>query len=213
MTKFIRARNEGQKQERFEEIKAAGRKIFDEKPYSEITISDIAQKLSWSRANLYKYVSTKEEIYLMICEEAREKYYNELKASYPVGCAYSEEVFAEIWSRIIADHSEYLRYYHLLSVFEENVSMEKLVEYKRAFYSDTDDIITIFSKNLALRFVSSQNLLHAVHYQAMGMYNAIVENRKIKEEMELLGYILPDMDFKRDLKDFILIYLSAEKQK
>ena len=44
MTKFIRARNEGQKQERFEEIKAAGRKIFDEKPYSEITISDIAQK-------------------------------------------------------------------------------------------------------------------------------------------------------------------------
>ena len=61
MTKFIRARNEGQKQERFEEIKAAGRKIFDEKPYSEITISDIAQKLSWSRANLYKYVSTKEE--------------------------------------------------------------------------------------------------------------------------------------------------------
>lgn len=149
----------------------------------------------------------------MICEEAREKYYNELKASYPVGCAYSEEVFAEIWSRIIADHSEYLRYYHLLSVFEENVSMEKLVEYKRAFYSDTDDIITIFSKNLALRFVSSQNLLHAVHYQAMGMYNAIVENRKIKEEMELLGYILPDMDFKRDLKEFILIYLSAEKQK
>ena len=191
MTKFIRARNEGQKKERFEEIKAAGRKIFDEKPYSEITISDIAQKLSWSRANLYKYVSTKEEIYLMICEEAREKYYNELKASYPVGCAYSEEVFAEIWSRIIADHSEYLRYYHLLSVFEENVSMEKLVEYKRAFYSDTDDIITIFSKNLALRFVSSQNLLHAVHYQAMGMYNAIVENRKIKEEMELLGYKHP----------------------
>ena len=102
MTKFIRARNEGQKQERFEEIKAAGRKIFDEKPYSEITISDIAQKLSWSRANLYKYVSTKEEIYLMICEEAREKYYNELKASYPVGCAYSEEVFAEIWSGIQA---------------------------------------------------------------------------------------------------------------
>ena len=87
------------------------------------------------------------------------------------------------------------------------------MEYKRAFYSDTDDIITIFSKNLALRFVSSQNLLHAVHYQAMGMYNAIVENRKIKEEMELLGYILPDMDFKRDLKEFILIYLSAEKQK
>ena len=213
MTKFIRTRNKLQKQERFEEIKAAGRKIFDEKPYSEITISDIAQKLSWSRANLYKYVSTKEEIYLMICEEAREKYYNELKASYPVGCAYSEEVFAEIWSRIIADHEEYLRYYHLLSVFEENVSMEKLVEYKRAFYSDTDDIITIFSKNLALRFVSSQNLLNAVHYQAMGMYNAIVENRKIKEEMELLGYILPDMDFKRDLKEFILIYLSTEKQK
>jgi len=42
-------------------------------------------------------------------------------------------------------------------------------------------------------------------------YDAL--RREIKEEMELLGYILPDMDFKRDLKEFILIYLSAEKQK
>lgn len=33
-------------------------------PYTEIAITTIADKLIWSRANLYKYVTTKEEIFL-----------------------------------------------------------------------------------------------------------------------------------------------------
>ena len=35
-------------------------------PYTEIAITTITDKLIWSRANLYKYVTTKEEIFLKI---------------------------------------------------------------------------------------------------------------------------------------------------
>lgn len=35
-------------------------------PYTEIAITTIADKLIWSHANLYKYVTTKEEIFLEI---------------------------------------------------------------------------------------------------------------------------------------------------
>lgn len=35
-------------------------------PYTEIAITTIADKLIWSRANLYKYVTIKEEIFLEI---------------------------------------------------------------------------------------------------------------------------------------------------
>ena len=35
-------------------------------PYTETAITTIADKLIWSRANLYKYVTIKEEIFLEI---------------------------------------------------------------------------------------------------------------------------------------------------
>ena len=66
MTDFVRARSEEQKQARMAEIKAAADSLFNSVPYQEITLSTIAGKLSWTRANLYKYVTTKEEIYLEI---------------------------------------------------------------------------------------------------------------------------------------------------
>ena len=54
MTDFVRARSEEQKQARMAEIKAAADELFCSVPYQEITLSTIAGKLSWTRANLYK---------------------------------------------------------------------------------------------------------------------------------------------------------------
>ena len=53
MTEFVRARSEEQKQARMAEIKAAADELFCSVPYQEITLSTIAGKLSWTRANLY----------------------------------------------------------------------------------------------------------------------------------------------------------------
>ena len=63
---FIRARSGEHKEERLSQIKEATAELFASCPYSEITLTTIAEKLGWSRANLYKYVTTKEEIFLEI---------------------------------------------------------------------------------------------------------------------------------------------------
>lgn len=78
MTDFVRARSEEQKQARMAEIKAAADSLFNSVPYQEITLSTIAGKLSWTRANLYKYVTTKEEIYLEICSDKMHSYFDDL---------------------------------------------------------------------------------------------------------------------------------------
>lgn len=65
------------------EIKAAADELFCSVPYQEITLSTIAGKLSWTRANLYKYVTTKEEIYLEICSDKMQSYFDDLLASFP----------------------------------------------------------------------------------------------------------------------------------
>ena len=66
MAEFIRARSPEQKGQRLDEIKGAVRRQFAERPYHEITLTTIAEELGWSRANLYKYVTTKEEIFLLL---------------------------------------------------------------------------------------------------------------------------------------------------
>ena len=65
------------------EIKAAADELFCSVPYQEITLSTIAGKLSWTRANLYKYVTTKEEIYLEICSDKMQSYFDDLFAAFP----------------------------------------------------------------------------------------------------------------------------------
>lgn len=45
MSKFIRARSEQQKAQRFEEIKAAAESLFAEHPFREISLATIAEKL------------------------------------------------------------------------------------------------------------------------------------------------------------------------
>ena len=76
MADYIRARSYDQKEERLNQIKKATEELFENFPYTEITLSTIAEKLGWSRANLYKYVTTKEEIILEIASDKMTAYFN-----------------------------------------------------------------------------------------------------------------------------------------
>ena len=91
MSDFIRARSPEQKEQRIAEIKEAADSLFRTRPYNEITLSTIAEQLSWTRANLYRYVSTKEEIYLQIAEDCMRSYYDALDNAVPAGCGYTSD--------------------------------------------------------------------------------------------------------------------------
>ena len=110
MTDFVRARSEEQKQARMAEIKAAADSLFNSVPYQEITLSTIAGKLSWTRANLYKYVTTKEEIYLEICSDKMHSYFDDLFAAFPEGKTWTPDEWAGRWADVLNDHRDYFRY-------------------------------------------------------------------------------------------------------
>ena len=74
MTNFTRARSSEQKEERMREIKCAAERQFEQRTYQSISLSTIAEELSWSRANLYKYVTSKEEIFLEISGDKYSEY-------------------------------------------------------------------------------------------------------------------------------------------
>ena len=63
---FIRAKSQENKNIRIQQIMDTTDKLFYEKTYHEITLTMIAKEMNLARGGLYKYVTSKEEIFLMI---------------------------------------------------------------------------------------------------------------------------------------------------
>ena len=135
MPEFIRARSAEQKEQRMDEVKRAAARLFSTHPYHEITLTTIADELSWSRANLYKYARTKEEIFLSLAEDARDAYYEALLEAFPGDAPVSPGVAAASWAAIVERNTDWFRLLDLLfNIIEANVAVEKLVHFKRGYY-------------------------------------------------------------------------------
>ena len=139
MTDFVRARSEEQKQARMAEIKAAADELFCSVPYQEITLSTIAGKLSWTRANLYKYVTTKEEIYLEICSDKMQSYFDDLFAAFPDEKPFTPDQWAAAWADVLNAHRDYLRYSDILcTIIEVHVTACRLASFKTSYHAHRD---------------------------------------------------------------------------
>lgn len=216
MAEFIRARSSAQKEQRMQEIKHAANDLFHERRYHEITLKAIAEKLGWSHAALYKYVTTKEDIFLELCADARADYVASLLAAYPTGCSYSPDVLAEVWTEQLNSHRDYLAYSDLLfSIIETNVSPERLAVFKRAYFSGMDRLIQRFAENGVIDAANADRLFNAVLFHAVSLNGWCSENELVAQAMEIAGLENRTPDFKREMRDFIgmcLHYYAPEEK-
>lgn len=212
MADFIRARSCEQKAQRLEEIKAVAARQFAERPYHDITLTTIADELGWSRANLYKYAATKEEVFLALAEDSRIAYFDALLAAFPEGCGYSQSVIAEVWAGILNAHRDYLRYHDiLLSIIETNVSVERLAAFKQRYYEAEAPLLDQLSGVLGITPAQVQKLLYSTLYQATGLNGNCAAHPLIKEALEFAGIVVERPDFKEEMRDFIEMALAHER--
>lgn len=209
MADFIRARSDEKKEERLNEIKTAAETLFDSAPYGEITLTTIAEKLGWSRANLYKYVTTKEEIFLEISSDKMTAYYSSLLSAFPEGNNFSATVIAEVWSGILNAHQDYLRYVSYLNpIVETNVTVERLTQFKKKYY----DFAHSFCRRLATMLNLTQKSAYKLQLDILmfASTNAIscYKNPLIQEALHRLNIDPPTMDFYADMKDFVLMRIN-----
>lgn len=210
MADFIRARNDEQKAQNMEEIKKATDLLFCTTPYHCITLTTIAEKLNWTRAKLYKYVATKEEIFLELSADKRKSYFSAMLAAFPPESGYCPEVLSEVWAGILYCHRDYLRYCEILmSIIETNVSVNRLAEFKKAYYEDYDQMVGRFSANLKLCRERVDQLMDAVQYYSVGLASCCTDNPLVREAMELAGIEVRQRDFKKAMKNFILMCLKS----
>lgn len=209
MSDFKRARSEEQKEQRMQEIKNAVDELFAEKPYHDITLTTIANKLNLTRANLYQYVSTKEEIFLALCADKRDIYYDALKAAFPENCGYSIEVIAEVWAGILNAHKDHLHYCDILStIIETNVSVDRLATFKKQYYEGAFEISRRIGSQVGLSKETSYTVFLNIHYHAVGIDSICRWNPLVYEALEKEHIKAPEIDFRANLKEFIFMNLK-----
>ena len=209
MADFIRARSDEKKEERLNEIKTAAETLFVSAPYGEITLTTIAEKLGWSRANLYKYVTTKEEIFLEIAKDKMTAYYTALLSAFPQGNNYSPEVIAEVWAGILNAHQDYLRYVSYLNpIIETNVTVDRLALFKKNYYSFTDTLSDRLSKMLSITSKVAYKLQLDILFFASSTAICCYKNPLVHEALLQIQVTPPAMDFYTDMKDFVLMRIK-----
>ena len=209
MSDYIRARSNEHKEERLSQIKEATAELFASNPYSEITLTTIAEKLGWSRANLYKYVTTKEEIFLEISAEKMSLYYNALLSAFPEGNNFTSDVIAEVWAGILNANQDYMRYVSYLNpVIETNVTVERLAAFKKKYY----ELAYTFRDRLAQMLGTSQDEAYKIQldvlFYASSSAVSCYKNPLVQEALKHINITPPAMDFYKDMKDFLKMRMA-----
>lgn len=214
MADYIRARSAEHKAERIEEIMNASEKLFSEGSYHNVSLTNIAKELGWSRANLYKYVDTKEEIFLALYLKKQEKFVDCLLEKYNGREEVSDEEFSSIWARTFEENLEYPKYQELQhSILETNVDVNKLADFQRKSNAQRGKIYPLIKRKFTkLDNHEIKNKYLSFLYMASGLYAHTHYYDAAKEAMKLAEVEYQLDEFYPLMKDFLDMALYYNKK-
>lgn len=138
---FDRVRNEEQRKIRVEQIKNAAIKLFDTLQFHEIDLAKIANETTFTRGNLYKYISSKEEIYLLVALDEIKDWVSDIKKTFVTEMTHDIHNFARQWAQVLDRHPRFLKLVSMLfTMIERNVSLERLVDFKKQYLTAMTEV-------------------------------------------------------------------------
>lgn len=128
-----RARTDDKKNERKEAIYQAAFTLFKEKGYDAVSFNGIAAQAGFTKSNMYRYFSSKEEIFLNVFGDLFERWFVDCIAQLQgYDSEEDSQVFAKSWVNTLLKHPEFLDLTPLMFIsLEANSSYEQLIEFKR----------------------------------------------------------------------------------
>jgi len=142
-----RARSNEQKAERIRDIENAAGELFLSRRYHEIGLAEIAKLAGFTRPNLYRYFSTKEEIFLQLLSRDMDAWLAQIEEAPSTGG--DVETFADWWVREFTAQPRLPQLLPLLSVsLEENSSEDTLRRFKFRLAEQSEHIGHIVTRHL-----------------------------------------------------------------
>lgn len=140
---WARARSQSQKAARREEILEAARSLFSELAYEEISLNGIAREAGISKANIYRYFSTREEIFLVIYEAEQIVFVRALiNRLQQMASVDNVSEMTQVWVETLLQHETLLNLIPQLSIsMERNSSVEQLIKFKKQGYTTYQELL------------------------------------------------------------------------
>ncbi len=207
---FQRARNPEQKKERMLEIMNATDELFHENCYQQVTLTTIAEKLGWARGNLYKYVKTKEDIFLALYLQKQQEVMDDLEIVFKGKEDIDNKTFGELYTSSLIKNMDYLKYHRILSaIVETNVSVETLASFKKQSYQSREAAYQLLSKQCPdLDSNEVKQLYLSILYQACGLYSHTEFSDTYVEAMALAKMPINYAQIEESLPRFISMCLD-----
>lgn len=206
---YQRARSPEQKAERMTAIMDAAETLSRQLPYHEINMGLIAKELGWSRSSLYKYASTQEDVFLSLHSRATERFIAEMLEAL-ADAPMENAGFARLWAQVMDRQTDLLRYQDILiSIIESNASLERLVEFKRAFAEMIAPLEALLQEQTGLDAAATHELYLRLIYQAPGLYSHFHCAEKTAEAMRIAGLPPITGSFVDAYADFVEMCLDA----
>ncbi len=181
-----RARSEEQKEQRIAEIIAATERLYKKYSFEEITFVLIAEEADFTRSNLYKYFSSKEEIFLEFLKHDIVLWRKDLVKTYKKKKKYSAEEFVSVWVEILKRHNRMLDLLSILFHFlEKNSSLESVISFKFAIKAEVQMFIELLCEYFPnLTPEKALEFLYLHMSMATGLYQMTNHNEVQLKAME-----------------------------
>lgn len=209
-----RARTDDKKTERKDAIYQAAYTLFKQKGYDAVSFNGIASQAGFTKSNMYRYFSSKEEIFLNVFGDLFENWFDDCLAQLK---AFDTEVdclkFAETWVNTLLEHQEFLDLTPLMFIaLEANSSYEELIEFKRRskglLYQLALEIGRVYP---ALQGVNAFQFLTLSYAATANYWAGSKQNDALRKVYELEEFQDLRPDFINNLTNSIVIIIKGIK--
>jgi len=209
-----RARTDEKKMERKEAIYQAAFSLFKKNGYDKVSFNGIAVEAGFTKSNMYRYFSSKEDIFLNVFADLFEQWVEEFrKRLQQLDQNAPAQQFAKSWVGSMLEQPKFLDLIPILFIsLERNSSFEQLLEFKRLamrlLFSITIDITRIYPE---IEGDKAFRLLNLSYAATANYWSATMQSDALKKVYELEEFMMLRPDFENDLTTSIEIIIAGLK--
>lgn len=199
-------RNKDIKTKRKEEIVLACEKLYKKMSFRDITIKDIAKETTFTRASIYNYFETKEEIFLALYEKEYIRWNEDLEEILNSVKKFTKTSFADKIARSLEKRFMLLKLMAMNNYdMEENSRLDCLISFKLAYLKSINlfsQLLTKFNPLLTKKEINDIVYMFFPFIYALYPYSYVTA--KQKTAMERAGHIWNDNTIYKLTYNFII---------
>ncbi|MCP4325734.1 MAG: TetR/AcrR family transcriptional regulator [Psychromonas sp.] len=209
-----RARTDEKKNERKEAIYQAALTLFKKNGYDKVSFNGIAVEAGFTKSNMYRYFSSKDDVFLSVFAELFANWVNDFSQQLQLlEQEVDGNVFAQVWVNSLLAHPKLLDLMPILfTSLERNSSFEQLLEFKRLsmnlLYGLTLDITRIYPD---IESEKAFKLLTLSYAATANSWAATMQSEALKKVYQLDEFQALKPNFEKDLTTSIEIIIQGLK--